>query len=260
MKTCIQCEEATTDNFCPKCGQNQNVERLTLASFFSDFFSRVYGLDGAFPHTVIGLTKRPHLVAKEYISGIRGKYVGPVGYYFLIFTIFLLLVQVSGFSLADYLPKTENFADSMVDDNDITKTKQTKEIALYVKEKVFNNIQYVHVFLVPILALWSKVWFRKSDYNFIENCVFSFFIHAQGTVINIIGFLIFISTGFKSNAFISLMTLTYYLWSISLFYSGKIQFFSLLKGLMAYAFTYLSFLLFVAIVVFISLIASGGVH
>ncbi|SMD33252.1 Protein of unknown function [Reichenbachiella faecimaris] len=259
MKTCIQCGEPSNSNYCSNCGQKQNIRRLTLASFFSDFFSRIYGLDGAFPNTIIGLTKNPAKVAQDYIRGIRGKYVGPVGYYFLIFTIFFLLVQLSDYTLNDYLPKTENFAESIVDNNNLKEGQNAREIALAVKQRIFNNLQYVHVFLVPILAFWCGVWFKKSNYNFIENTVLSFFIHAQGTVVNLNGFVIFIFTGLKNNTIINLIIILYYAWSMSLFYTGKAKLSSLCKGLIAYLFTYISFLLFVAVIVLISLIVRGRV-
>ncbi|MEO9966436.1 MAG: DUF3667 domain-containing protein [Reichenbachiella sp.] len=258
MKSCIQCGKPADENYCSFCGQNQNIQRLTLKSFFNDFFSRVYGLDGAFPRTVLGLAINPARVAKEYIEGIRGKYVGPVGYYFLIFAIFLLVVQFSDYTLDDYLPKTEEYADSLMENNNPDRVLQVKELAFRVKQKVFNSIQYVAVLIVPLFAMWCGIWFRKSKYNFIENAVFAFFIHAQAIIINILGFVFFANTGLKSNTVITALSVIYYVWSISHFYVGKIQFKAIIKGVLAHVFAYLCFLILVMFVVLIGLLLTGG--
>lgn len=256
MKPCLQCSTATAYKYCPECGQKQNIKRLTLSSFFSDFFSRVYGLDGAFPKTFIGLSVRPALVAKEYINGIRGKYVGPVGYYFLIFAIFLLIIQLSDYSLADYLPKTEELTELITNETDAKQTIEEKARVQATKQKVFGNIQYVHVALAPITAFFLCVFFRRSPYNFLEVTVFSFFIHAQAIFFNIFGFVGLVIADWKSNTLVSFLSLTYMLWSISLFYAGRVRFGSIAKGLLAYVLANISFIILTSIVVVIVLAVS----
>ena len=257
--TCIQCGKQTDTAYCPYCGQKQNIPRLSLKTFLHDFFSRIYGLDGAFPKTFLGLAKNPALVAQEYIKGIRGKYVGPVGYYFLMFAIFLLIVQVSDLTLADYLPKTEEYAESFIDDESKSKKFNVREISLIVKQTVFRNIQYVAVLMVPFVAFWCGVWFRKSKYNLLENIVFSFFIHAEVIIFNIIGFIFLAVSGYNGNNFMRLFSVIYCIWSISLFYAGKVRLGPLVKGLAAYVLAYISFILFLTVVVTLVLILRGGV-
>lgn len=259
MRTCIQCGKQTDTPYCPYCGQKQDMPRLSLGTFLNDFFSRIYGLDGAFPKTLIGLARNPAVVAQEYIKGIRGKYVGPVGYYFLMFALFLLVVQLSDLTLADYFPKTEEYADSFIDDTDHEKGYRVREISLTIKGIVFRNIQYVAVLMVPFVAFWCGIWFRKSKYNLLENIVFSFFIHAEAIIFNMLGFVFFMVSDYKNNQLTTLISVIYYIWSVSLFYTGKVRFSSLVKALMAYLLAYLSFFVFLTVIATLLIIIRGGV-
>lgn len=254
MKTCVQCGTSTEDNFCPNCGQKQDITRLTLKSFFSDFFSRIYGLDGAFPRTAIGLFKNPGTVTREYIKGIRGKYVGPVGYYFLMFAILLLLIEISGFTVSDYFPKTEDFSDSIIDETGTTRSQEAKAMAKMVQNKIHNNLQYIAVLMVPFAGFWTRLWFRKSGYNLLESIVLAFFTHGQAQIFNILGFLVFAVSSYKNSLIISLVATVYQIIAISLFFTQKIGFRSIIKSLFAYLLAYASFLIFTTFSITILLI------
>ena len=256
MKTCVQCGQSASDSFCPNCGQKQDIPRLTLRTFFGDFFSRIYGLDGAFPRTVIGLFKNPGTVALEYISGIRGKYVGPVGYYFLMFAILLLLIEISGFSVSDYFPKTDDLSDSIIDETGTTRSQEAKAMAKVVQEKIHDNLQYIAVLMVPFAGFWARLWFRKSGFNLLESIVFAFFSHGQAIIFNVVGFLVFAVSGYKNSMFIVLVAAVYQLIAISLFFTQKVSFKSLIKSLCAYLLAYASFLLFTTLSISIIMILS----
>lgn len=257
MKTCIQCGQSTSANFCPACGQKQDMPRLTLSSFFSDFFSRVYGLDGAFPRTVIGLFKQPGTVALEYIKGIRGKYVGPVGYYFLMFAILFLLIEISGFSVSDYFPKNEDILDSIFEETRNAQSQKAKALAQVIHEKILNNLQYISVLMVPIVGFWTRIWFKKSKINLLESIVLAFFIHGQAQIFNIIGFLVFAAFGYKKFILIVIISTVYEMIAISLFFTQKVSLKSLIKSLFAYLLAYISFLLFTVSTILILLSLKG---
>lgn len=247
MKTCIQCGASTEEKFCSNCGQKQDITRLTIKSFFSDFFSRIYGLDGAFPRTVVGLFKNPGTVVLEYIKGIRGKYVGPVGYYFLMFTILLIIINVLGFEVADYFPKTEDISDSIIEETGNKQSEAAKALGREIKEKVYNNIQYISFLLAPFLGLWGSVWFRKSKFNLLESIVFAFFVLGQAIIFNMIGFFVFAATGYKNLIVVNFIEMIYCTTAISLFYTSKISIKSIMRSLAAFILSYLSFILFTII-------------
>ncbi|WP_420582207.1 DUF3667 domain-containing protein [Reichenbachiella sp.] len=260
MKTCIQCGAITEGKFCSECGQKQGVARLTIKTFFSDFFSRIYGLDGAFPRTVIGLFKNPGTVAREYIQGIRGKYVGPVGYYFLMFAILLLLIKISGFSVSDYFPKTEDLSNSIIDKTKSPQSQEAKVMAKMVQEKIHDNLQYIAVLMVPFVGFWSRLWFRKSGFNVLESIVLAFFSHGQAQIFNIVGFLVFAVSGYKNSIIISLVATVYQMIAISLFFTHRISIRSIFKSFFAYLLAYASFLLFTTLSITLLLILKRSLN
>lgn len=102
-KNCINCQQEVSDNYCSHCGQRTHVKRISLREGWNDFWARVYGFDGMFPNTLRDLTLRPGVAARIFISGNRVKYYGPVGYFFLMITVFLLLLDLLNIELADFL-------------------------------------------------------------------------------------------------------------------------------------------------------------
>jgi len=65
---------------------------------YHDFQARIYGLDGMFPRTLRDVTLRPGQASRTFIQGNRVKYYGPVGYFFLMITVLLLLMNCNHFS------------------------------------------------------------------------------------------------------------------------------------------------------------------
>lgn len=102
--SCIIAGTSVAMDYCPNCGQKKSVtKRITILALFRDFINRIYRFDGMFPRTLRPLTIRPGEVARSYINGIRVKYVGPVGYYFLTLTFFLLVVPLLDIELKNTL-------------------------------------------------------------------------------------------------------------------------------------------------------------
>jgi hypothetical protein len=245
--TCIQCNSEAIGKFCSICGQKQTIPRLTISTFFADFLNRIYGLDGAVPNTIIGLWKYPSRVSKEYIKGIRGKYVGPVGYYFLMFTIYFILIAVLKVDMAEYTD-TQGINDVI---NGTTAEDLDKDDLAFqdmVQKNIFENLHYFTILLFPFFALWAKVFYRKSGFNFLEHIVFLFFTNAQMLFINMTGIIVYAATGLSSTLLISLAGILYFGLSASLFYSNKFSIKTILKSFLYYLVSFITFFLLAGIV------------
>lgn len=105
--TCTNCGQEAIEKFCPNCGQRTNVKRITFREGWFDFWSRVYGFDGMFPRTLRDLTIRPGKAARDYINGNRVKYYGPVGYFFLMITLFLVLAGMLDIDVRVFLSQNQ---------------------------------------------------------------------------------------------------------------------------------------------------------
>lgn len=242
--TCIRCNSEAPGKFCQECGQKQNIPRLTVRTFFEDFLNRIYGLDGAVPNTIIGLWKYPGRVCHEYINGVRGRYVGPVGYYFLMFTIYFILISVLDIDMSEYAD-TKGMNEAI---NGTTGEELDAEKLAFqemVQTKVFNNLQYFTIAFFPLFAFWSKYLFKKSTFNFLEQMVFLFFTNAQMLFINMTSVTVYAMTGFSSKVIVSCLGILYFGISGSLFYTHELTIKSSLKSILLYTLSFLTFFLIV---------------
>ena len=93
---CLNCKTPISeeDNFCSKCGQVNDINRLSVKQYISVYLEDFYSFDNRFLKTVIPLIFKPGFVTKEYINGQRIKYVNPFQLYLHITILFFLVVGV----------------------------------------------------------------------------------------------------------------------------------------------------------------------
>lgn len=93
---CLNCGTQISDeaNFCSKCGQVNDTNRLSVKQYFSEYLSGFFNFDNRFLKTVIPLIFKPGKVTKEYIEGRRIKYVNPFQLYLHITILFFLVVGI----------------------------------------------------------------------------------------------------------------------------------------------------------------------
>jgi hypothetical protein len=165
---CINCGKEITNNFCANCGQRSNVKRINFKEGWLDFWSRVYGFDGMFPRTLKDLTIRPGEVARTYINGNRIKYYGPVGYFFFMITVCLLIFSLIGVDYAEYMRGIQkNFSFPQ------GQGKTFERVIKFITE----NLKVFAFLIIPFQALSARfLFFKKVGYNFLEHMVLPFYI------------------------------------------------------------------------------------
>jgi len=113
-KECLNCglPLAGEENFCPNCGQRNDIRKLNFGSFLGAVFDEFISYDSRFWRTIIVLLLKPGKVSKDYIEGRRAQYANPFRFYLTISIIFFLLLGVynkyddfkkNGFSTAQIL-------------------------------------------------------------------------------------------------------------------------------------------------------------
>lgn len=220
---CVNCEKEVTENFCPACGQRVNVKRITFKEGWNDFWSRVYGFDGMFPRTLRDLTIRPGHAAKKYIDGNRVSYYGPVGYFFLMITVFLLFMSMVNIEVQEF------FAQKMFMKGEPGQQKMLQSILAFISD----NIKIIAFIIIPFNALAARyIFFRKSGLNFIENLVLPFYVTGHIYWLNILSVLVYLISGsFFLNLIIAIITPLYcgFAYAGLMTYQSKTK--SFLKGL-----------------------------
>jgi hypothetical protein len=187
---CINCGQPLLGKFCSTCGQRSNVRRITFKEGWNDFWSRIYGFDGMFPRTVRDLTLNPGATAKKFIEGNRVLYYGPVGYFFLMITLYVLIISALGVDLKFLLMKNQSVllpAEYNQSDQPLS------QMAL---EWVSNNIKVMAFLIMPFNALVAHVLlFRKSGHNYTEHLVLPFYVNGHLQWLNIAAIIYFKISG-----------------------------------------------------------------
>lgn len=260
MKPCVQCGLETDSKYCPDCGQKQNIPRLTFKFFAEDFLDRIYGLNGTVPKTIIGLFKNPGYVIQEYIAGVRRKYVGPVGFYFLMYATFLLMFPILDIEMNDYMPSQETFNTPIQEMTGEEIDSESLQRQYEVRKTLFDNIQFFLVLWFPFIAIWAKILYRSSGYNFIENMVFVFFVSAQTTIFNMLGVLFYFFTGLKVLGLVMVLGIGYFSWAAATHFKGKSKIKLALKSVLMWVASYVSFFIFFMLLVGIIVLVAGIIY
>jgi hypothetical protein len=142
---CINCGSEVRQAYCGVCGQPANPKRLTWKAFWSDLLDRIYSIDTRFLRTVVGLTIRPGIVAKQFIDGNRVLYVPPMSYFLITITLYILFLGLIGLSVADTMSEAqEMMAPAEQTDQQLRLSAYfTEQISEYMRTFSFLQIPFV---------------------------------------------------------------------------------------------------------------------
>ncbi len=91
---CLNCENdiSEEDNFCPNCGQVNDLQKVSLKQYLSAYFDDFLSFDSRLLNTIAGLVFKPGLITKNYVEGKRMRYMNPFKLYLQITILFFLVV------------------------------------------------------------------------------------------------------------------------------------------------------------------------
>lgn len=234
--TCINCGKEVATKYCPDCGQRNPPKPINLMTMYQDFQSRVYGFDGMFPRTIRDLTLRPGEVARTFIAGNRVKYVGPVGYFFIMVTSFIIVMNLLGIDFFEY-----GSANNPV--SNMEGAERSEGLTRYFMDQVRNNMRIFNFAMVPVTAFVTMLFFRKSGLNYLENHVLVFYTLGHIEWFGIANLLVYYFTG---QSFVIIQGLIIYLYfgygCMTLFTHNK-KWVAFIKGIFASLIAYLLFML-----------------
>lgn len=164
---CTNCGSPVVGQFCSQCGQKANVKRITWREGWNDFWARIYGFDGMFPRTLRDLTIRPGHATREFLNGNRVKYYGPVGYFFFIISLYVLVMSM-----------LEIDPHEVIRAMGADYTKPGTGQAQFNSQMVTwmnNNQRLVSFLMIPFYVLGAKLFFRREKLNYLEHSVLIFY-------------------------------------------------------------------------------------
>jgi len=141
-KVCLNCDLplAGEENFCPNCGQRNDVRSLNFGSFLYAIFSEFISYDSRLWRTIIALIIHPGKVSREYIGGKRFRYANPFRFYLTISIVFFVLLGfINKYEKLNGKGSSRNIIQINTDNGTDTKEKLKKEF-----NKKFDSIKKAH--------------------------------------------------------------------------------------------------------------------
>lgn len=173
-ENCLNCNREIDENYCPNCGQKTDTHRYSLQHFFvHDFIHGIFHFDNGFFFTVKELFTRPGHSVREFIQGKRTKHFNYFATVIVLLTINYLLSKWAKADLTQVFNK-ESISGLL---------KVTKDYS-----------KFTNFLIIPIIALYSWLIFRKSKQNYTENLVLNIFLLAGIIVFRIFIYLAMIFT------------------------------------------------------------------
>jgi hypothetical protein len=229
---CINCGTEAGGKFCPNCGQRLTVRRITFKEWWTELWLLLSGFDGLFLRTLRELTVRPGFVARQYILGNRVRTYGPVSYFFLMITLFLLLMTMMNIDMLDFI----NERKEMLTPYAIKSGSGQERFMKLVIDFVSRNMKVIAFLNVPFHAFAARyLMFRKSGLNFMENMVMPFYLMGHLYWLSIVTvFVYFYTNSYLFATAVGILSVLYYGYGYATLIDYQPKWKSFLKGIGVY--------------------------
>jgi len=219
---CPNCDKQLKEemNFCPNCGQENHIKRVSMKMLVSDFSSTYFSFDSKLFSSLKYLLIKPSFLSLEYLNGKIEAYLRPIRLYiFISFAFFLLNSIYSGDNISNAINLTsdgdpitieevqsefekgntikndkENVTflelDKELFDGKIAKILSDKKEQKLFKQFLKSKLPILFFFLIPILGILLFLFFYKKKYFYVDHLVFALHLQSFVFVLLIISLLI----------------------------------------------------------------------
>jgi hypothetical protein len=211
LTECLNCGEPVHENYCGRCGQ-ENEDRTTgLKPLLSDFLSEIASFDSKLVRTIKPLIFQPGRLTNAYNEGKRVSYLSPLKMYLVASVIFFITLAYKlpvGIIKTDQAPperqvgttvKTGSSSPDPENMEEFERWARDPEIAkkqsrferyltqkvLHVKEdpkafiaRMLDNVPKMMFVLLPFFALILKLIYIRSRRLYVEHLIFALHCHA----------------------------------------------------------------------------------
>ena len=173
-KNCHQ-ELQESDHFCRNCGARIIDQRITIPNLTGQFSQQFLNYDNLWLQTFLAMFRQPEAVIGGYLSGIRKRFVNPVGY----FAIALTFSGFFYFIFLKWFPELFNFSESIYQIDDAQ-----RELSQEIASTAFDYQSLMFFLFIPILALISRLMFLKNGtYNYAEHLIINLYTYSHVSVV-----------------------------------------------------------------------------
>ncbi|MCA1762383.1 MAG: DUF3667 domain-containing protein [Cryomorphaceae bacterium] len=185
---CINCKASHQFKYCPECGQPAAKRELNFRYLYREFKDSVLGFDGRFPKTLTHALRNPGAMARQFILGNRRKFIGPVGFFFVCLTVYILVMQLSGFDMKSIIQSQQSAFPQT--DGDAAYINASSAIGEKLNE-YFRLFSFLNVLLLGVFLYLFNI---KKGATFIQHMVYAFYVQGFNYLVSI-GSLLIVATG-----------------------------------------------------------------
>lgn len=172
---CKSCAAPLSGVYCGQCGQKVIQRRITMRAIFDDIFSQISNVDHGLIHTFLMLFKKPDQVVLDYLAGKTIKYSSPFKY--LIFWTAVSALIYIGLGFYDQqVAGMDKFMHSADD-------QKASEFGRLYNDLMKQNFQLVSILYIPLFAIFTRYFFKKSGFNYAEHLVTNAYFSAQASIV-----------------------------------------------------------------------------
>ncbi len=245
------------------------LERITFKKLFIEFFIMNFGVDSRFFLTIRKMVTHPEEVIKEYLDGVRRKYVNPFA--FLAIGAGLSLIIFNYYS-EEYKMIQNSMNTEQIDEmkrvaeqdlstlknisekelNNLKQQQLTAKTTLHFLENYVNfilhNFNLVAFLFLPFYSFISK-WTYRKPHNYGEHIVINAYLQGTTMYFSVIAFFLAMYTSPKIFATSILVYIVYCLFAFSRLY--KHSFGKALLKLLRFILVFVIIIILILIMVFI---------
>lgn len=224
---CNNCNKEINSKFCPDCGQATSLKRID-GKYIIHEIEHVLHFERGILYTIRELTINPGQNIRKYLSENRSRLVKPI--IFIIITSLIYTILNHLFHIEDGYVKFHE-------------AKKTASAVGTIVKWVQDHYGYANIMMGIFIALWLKLFFRKSNYNFYEILIMLCFVMGMGMLIFSVFAIIQGITHYNIMTIAGIIGIVYCVWAIGQFYD-KNKTANYIKGLFAYILGMITFWIF----------------
>ena len=219
---CKSCNTEITSKFCHECGHPATLHRID-GHYILHEIQHVLHFEKGILFTIRELITNPGQNIRFYLSENRSRLVKPI--------IFIILTSLI-YSLANHFFHFEDGYVNYLDNQPSTTTKIFKWIQ--------GHYGWSNIIMGIFIAFWTKLFFKKYDFNFFEILILLCFVMGIGMLIYSVFGIAQGITQMKLMQFAGLFGFSYSAWAIGKFFEKK-KVISYIKAISAYLLGMLTF-------------------
>lgn len=154
--TCLNCGTVYAGNFCPRCGQNRRVERITMSKMLRNVLNGFTNIDRGFFYTLVAVVVSPGRLVRSYLAGRRVSYFHPFQMLFILGAIFGMLSTLFG------TPADPN-ANFSIDTDTIAIPEGFVRLVRSFATWFDTNVALRTILTIPVYALATRWAFRRVE-------------------------------------------------------------------------------------------------